>query len=86
MQALAARRFAESNEAEFLQSFAQLERGVDDFRKLDIRRRIEIENQASRHVGLERRAIPRMEFQCRNLTESYEAFDAVDFDVGFAVA
>jgi hypothetical protein len=86
VQSLAARRFAEGNKADVSQSNAQFVGRIDHAREFDVRPRIEIEDETARHVGLERLAIPGVEFERRDLPKRDETLDAVDFDIGLAVA
>ena len=60
--------------------------GLDHLGKIDIRRRIEIEYQPARHVGRIRRAIPGMQFEPADLRHRGQPLDAVDLQIGLAVA
>ncbi len=73
MDAFASRRFAEGDEAEFLHPFAQFERCFYDLRKVDVRPRVEVEDQTPGDVGFEWCAIPGVKFERRDLPERYDA-------------
>jgi hypothetical protein len=86
MESLAARRFAKTNETEFVQALPHLAGGLDDGRKGDVWPRIKIENEPARHLRLFWLAIPGMKLKGGGLRESRQAFDAIDLEIGFAVA
>jgi hypothetical protein len=86
MESLAACRFAKTDETEFVQALPHLAGGLDDGRKGDVWPRIKIENEPARHLRLFWLAIPGMKLKGGGLRESRQAFDAIDLEIGFAVA
>ena len=60
--------------------------GVDDVGELDVRRGIEIEDQPARRIVAVRGAIPGMQLDAADLRDRGEPLDAIDLQIGLAVA
>ena len=86
MQALAARRLAEGNEAKLLEAAAQLLGRRDHGRECNVGRRVEIEDEPPGNGRMMRLAIPGMEFHRRDLAHGDQALDAIDLQIRLAVA
>jgi len=86
VKALAARRFAEGQQAELLESLAYLERGRDDGIEFHVRRRIQVEDQSPGDLRIVGCAVPGMEFQRSHLSDGGQRFDPIDLHVGGPVA
>ena len=86
VQALAAGRLAEGDEPERFEALAHLLGGVDHGREGDVGSRIEIEHEATRQRGMVRLAIPGVEFHGGDLGHGDQPFDAIDLQIGLAVA
>lgn len=63
MQTFAARRLAEGDQPQGFESFAELARRLDHCLEADVRGRVEVEDQPSRHVGFAGLAVPGMQFE-----------------------
>ena len=59
---------------------------LDDGAEIQVRRRIEIEDQSSRYFRRIRRAVPRMQLQRGNLGDGDQSFNGIDLQVRFMVA
>src|SRR3954453_12218406 len=86
MQALAAGRLAERLQSEVLEPVAYVLGRLDHLGEIDVRRRVEIEHQPARRVRLVGRTIPWMQFEPRDLRDRGQTLDAVDLQIGLAVA
>ena len=86
MQALAAGRLAEAGQSEALQPLAQLDGGFDHPAKRHVGRRVEVEHQSARKLGIARLAVPRMQFDSAELGNRGKPFDPVDLEIGLAIA
>src|SRR4051794_20226009 len=85
MQSLPARGFTERDEAELLEPLPYLLCSFDHNVEGHIRRRIEIEHEATGQSSLMGLVIPRMEFHCGDLRGRDQAFDAVELHIWLAV-
>ncbi len=86
VQAFAARRLAEGDEAELLEALAHLERGVDHAVERHVRRGVEIEHEAAGQLRIVRQAVPGMQLERGDLRRLHERFDAIDLQIGLAIA
>ena len=75
-----------ADQPERLEPVAHLLRGLDHRREGTSGAGIEIEHQAARHLGLVRLAVPGMELERGDLGHRRQALDAVDLQIGLAVA
>ena len=83
---LAARRFAEAHEANGFEPVANFTRALDDRREINIRRGIEIEDEAAGHLGIPGLAIPGMQLQSGQLRNFRETLDSIDLKVRLLAA
>ena len=86
MQPLAAGGLAESLQAQRLQPFGDRQRALDHVAETQVGRRIEIEHQPARQLGLAGLAVPGMQLGGAALARRHQPFDLVDLQVGLLVA
>ena len=86
MQALAAGGLAERFQAGCLESIADFDGAGDDRIESNIRRRIQIEDQAAGDFGIAGRAVPGMKLERSDLCGRSERLDAIDLHVWRLVA
>ena len=86
MQTLAAGGLGEGVETQILQPVFQLFHRRDHIVERHIGRGVEVEHEASRHIGMARRVVAGMQLQPARLRRRDQGFDPVDLQIGFAVA
>src|SRR5262249_19562190 len=86
VQTFTAGCLAEPYQPEFLEPRAQLACGLDDAIERNIGCWIEIEDEAPRSFRVSRCAVPRVQFQRRDLGECCQGFDAIDLKIWLAIA
>src|SRR5271169_3973670 len=86
VQPLAAGRFAETDQSERVEAIAEFARALDDGAEIEVRRRIKIEDQPSRHFGRIRLAVPRMQLERGDLGDGDQSLDGVDLQVRLMIA
>ena len=86
MEAFAAGRLAEDGERERFETRLQFERRRNDAIERDIGRRIEIEDETSRHLRLIGARIPGVNFDAAHLRYGGKTLDAIDLQIGLVIA
>lgn len=78
MQPLAAGRFAETDQSERVEAIAEFARALDDCAEIEVRRRIKIEDQPSRHFGRIRLAVSTDAAPARRPGDGDQSLNGVD--------
>jgi hypothetical protein len=86
VQAFAARRLAKRHKAKVEKAIAHFPCSVDHYFEIDVRRRIEIKNEAAGKGGIAGLIVPRMQLDAGTLRYSRQTLDSVNLYIGFAVA
>ena len=86
VQPLAAGGLAKTFHADFGEVLPHILGGLDDIGEFDLWCGIEIEHQPAGNVGRVRRTIPGMQLEPADLRHGRQTFDAVDLQIGLAIA
>src|SRR5690606_845970 len=74
-----------ADQAKLLQAVADFPRGLDHHLERYVGRRIEVEDQAARLLGLKGLAVPRVKLKSAGLGGGDQSLDTIELDIGLAI-